>query len=407
MEAGSIRDRPCAAPGARLLMLAEIILVGSVLLIVYTYAGYPLLVFVLSRLFSRPVRQNDFTPKVSVIIAAHNEEQDLAAKLENTLALDYPREKLEIIVASDCSTDGTDQIALEYADQGVILHRQIERLGKTRAQKQAVKASSGEILVFSDATTNYAPDALRKIVRSFADSEVGCVAGQLVYEDRSATVVGNGCRSYWGYEKFIKRCESRLGSLIGVSGCMYAVRRICQARLANQMIDDFVIATEIYLQGLRTIYEPEAISTEDTNKRGRDEFRMRVRVIAQTMRALYRYREILKPSRHGLYAFQMLSHKVLRYTIPVFLLAALISNWTLMDNHALYYYALVAQAAFYGLALVGWGADRLSVKLGPLGLPYYFALVNAASVAGFWQFIWGGAQVVWEPLREARGAVGE
>jgi len=382
-------------------MLAEIIFVGVALLIAYTYVGYPLLVFVLSHLFSRPVHQDDFTPKVSVIIAAHNEELNLAAKIENTLALDYPREKLEIVVASDCSTDRTDEIAQQYADRGVILHRQEERHGKTMAQKAAVRASSGEILVFSDATTNYQPDALRKIVRSFADSQVGCVAGQLVYVDRSATAVGQGCRSYWGYEKFIKRSESRLGSLIGVSGCLYAVRRICQVRLANQMIDDFVIATEIHLQGLRTIYEPAAISTEDTNKRSRDEFQMRVRVIAQTMRALYRYRRILNLRQHGIYAFQMLSHKVLRYAVPFFLLTVLVSNWLLADASDLYRYIFIGQAAFYAAAVIGWLAERIGIKVGPLGMPYYFVLVNVASIVAFMRFLAGGTQVVWEPLRDA------
>jgi len=382
-------------------MLAEIIFVGFAFLIVYTYVGYPMLVFLLSHLFSRPVRRDDFTPKVSVIIAAHNEERNLATKIENTLSLDYPREKLEIVVASDCSTDRTDEIAQQYADRGVILHRLTERHGKTMAQKDAVKASSGEILVFSDATTNYQPDALRKIVRSFADSQVGCVAGQLIYVDRSATAVGRGCRSYWGYEKFIKRSESRLGSLIGVSGCLYAVRRSCQVRLANQMIDDFVIATEIHLQGLRTIYEPAAISTEDTNKRGRDEFKMRVRVIAQTMRALYRYRRVLSLRQHGMYAFQMLSHKVLRYAVPVFLLAVLISNWRLADDSEVYRYVLLGQGAFYAAAAVGWLAERVGIKLGPLALPYYFALVNVASIVAFLRFIGGGTQLVWEPVRDA------
>src|SRR4030095_1311996 len=190
-------------------MLAEVIFATFVFLIVYTYIGYPLVVFLLSAIFPRPVRTDDFTPKVSVIIAAHNEEQNLASKIENTLALDYPQGKLEVIVASDCSTDRTEEIAFQYAERGVILYRQLKRSAKTMAQKSAVKVSSGEILVFSDATTGYEPDSLRNIVRMFADYEVGCVAGQLVYVDRSVSAVGRGCRSYWSYEKFIKRCESR------------------------------------------------------------------------------------------------------------------------------------------------------------------------------------------------------
>ncbi|MFN0111091.1 MAG: glycosyltransferase family 2 protein [Blastocatellia bacterium] len=383
-------------------MIFEVIFGLFALLITYTYLGYPVVVFLLSRLFPRPIKKDDFTPSVSVIIAAYNEERDLQAKLDNMLSLDYPKEKLEIIVASDCSTDATDEIVQGYADRGVLLSRQELRQGKTRAQQRAAKVSSGDVLVFSDATTIYEPDALRKIVRSFADPDVGCVAGQLVYVDRASTAVGQGCRSYWGYEKFLKKCESRLGSLIGVSGCLYAVRRTCQVRLANQMIDDFVIATEIHLQGRRTVYESDAISTEDTNNRGKDEFQMRVRVIAQTLRALNSYREIFSLSRHGLFAFQMFSHKALRYLVPVFLAGVLASNWMLLDAAAFYYYAFFVQVAFYLSAIVGGLAERLKVKIGPLAIPYYFLLVNVASVAGVMRFLSGGTQVVWEPVRDGQ-----
>jgi cellulose synthase/poly-beta-1,6-N-acetylglucosamine synthase-like glycosyltransferase len=383
-------------------MIAEIGFWFFVSSVFYTFLGYPLAIFLLSRLFPRPIRKDDFWPSVSIIIAAYNEERDLRSKLDNMLSLDYPKDKLEIVVASDCSSDDTDEIVRSYANRGVILHRQETRQGKTRAQQQAVKISTGEILVFSDATTIFELDAVSKIVRSFADPEVGCVAGRLTYVDRTSTAVGKGCRSYWGYEKFLKACESRLGSLIGVSGCLYAVRRICQARLANQMIDDFVIATEIRLQGLRTVYEPEAISTEDTNNKGQDELRMRIRVISQTIRALNRYREIFSLAKHGMFAFQMFSHKVLRYVVPVFLVGALVSNWFLIEKSIYYKYTFLAQVVFYFSTVVGWGAERMKVKIGPLAIPYYFLLVNVASVAGFMRFIVGETQVVWEPIRENR-----
>lgn len=172
------------------------------------------------------------------------------------------------------------------------------------------------------------------------------------------------------------------------------------------MIDDFVIATEIHLQGLRTVYEPEAISMEDTNNRGQDELRMRIRVISQTLRALNKYKEVLSLSRHGIFAFQMISHKVLRYLVPAFLIAALVTNWLLINKSTFFYYFLLGQSAFYLLALIGGLAERLKVKIGPLAIPYYFALVNVASIAGIIRFISGGTQVVWEPMREvkAKGA---
>ncbi|HET9530746.1 MAG TPA: glycosyltransferase family 2 protein, partial [Blastocatellia bacterium] len=370
-------------------MGAEAVFITSLALIAYAYMGYPALIFILSRIFGREPHRADIEPAVSVIIAAFNEERDIVQKIENTLALDYPREKLEIIIASDCSTDGTDELVRRYQDRGVILHKQPARLGKTVAQNCAVRISTGEVLVFSDATTMYEPDAIRKIVRSFADPEVGCVAGQLSYVDRSRTAVGRGCRSYWGYEKFIKQSESRMGSLIGVSGCLYAVRRSSYAKLAGDMSSDFVIATEIHLLGLRTVYEAEAIATEDTNKRGRDEFRMRVRVIEQTMTALRRYREVLDIGRHGMFAFQMLSHKVLRYGVAPLMLVALASNIFLINSSDFYHLTFMGQVVSYSAALVGWICERVGLRLRLLGLPYYFVLANAAVLAALDKFFRG------------------
>ena len=382
-------------------LIDKVVFIAAIAGMAFIYVGYPALMLALSFVFRRPVRRADITPRVSVIIAAYNEERDIETKLNNTLALDYPRDRMEIIVASDCSTDRTDEIVRGFKKRGVILHRQPDRFGKTVAQHRAVKVSSGEILVFSDATTMYEPDAVRKIVRSFADPEVGCVAGQLIYVDAAASAVGKGCRSYWGYEKFLKRCESQVDSLIGVSGCLYAVRRICHARLANDMIDDFVIATEIHLQGLRTVYEPEAIAMEDTNRRAKDEFRMRVRVIKQTMSALRRYSMALNPFRHKMFAVQMITHKLLRYAGPLLLIAALVSSGMASGSVEWLRLAFLGQLALYGAAVVGWVGDRLKIKLGPLAIPYYFALVNVASFVAFLKDLRGKTYVVWEPNRDA------
>ena len=377
----------------------QIIFYAALALIAYTYVGYPAVVFVLSRLFGMPVKRAEITPSVSLIIAAHNEENDIAAKLENALVLNYPKEKLEIIVVSDCSTDRTNEIVRSYADRGVKLYRQERHFGKTCAQNAAVRISSGDILLFSDATTMYQPNVVRKLVRSFADPTVGCVAGQLIYVDRASTVVGDGCRSYWGYEKLIKQSESDLCSLIGVSGCLYAVRRSCHTKLANDMIDDFVIATEMRLQGLRTVYDPQAIAVEDTNHRGGDEFRMRVRVIEQTLSALHRYRAVLSLRRYGLYAFQMWSHKVMRYAVPGWLVVLAATNVLLLDVHEGYRLWLSAQLAGYALALVGRLADKCNVGIGPLAMPYYFLLANLAVPAALFKFMRGDSRVVWESAR--------
>ena len=383
-------------------MAVEILFYALAMLVAYAYVGYPLLIFVWARVLPKPVRKSDITPGVSIVIAAHNEERHIAEKLENTLALEYPTGKLEVIVASDCSDDRTDAIVSSYAHRGVSLVRVPERLGKSVAQNVAARSASGEILVFSDATTVYASDALRRIVRSFADPQVGCVAGQLIYVDSPASAVSQGCRSYWSYEKFIRESESDAGSLIGVSGCLYAVRRSSYARLALDMSSDFVVASEIRLQGQRTVYEHAAVAMELTNKDSRNEFKMRVRVIEQTLSALHRYGRPLPSEFRGLFAFQLVSHKLLRYAVPFFLMAALFLNLLLAVASTTYFVLLLLQLTFYLIATLGFVAERSNLRLRVLAIPHYFVLANAASLVGFIKFIRGQAHVIWEPVRDAR-----
>jgi len=367
----------------------------------YTYAGYPVLLVLLSRLRGRGVaRREGFEPAVSVVITAYNEERDLAAKLENTLALDYPADKLEVIVASDCSSDRTDEIARSFAGRGVRLHRQAERLGKTAAQNAAVELARGEVILFSDATTLYRPDVLRRMMPDFADGTVGCVAGRLVYVDPARTDVGSGAKSYWGYETLLKTHESRVRSLIGVSGCLYAVRRAAYVPLYHEACSDFIIATKMVEQGLRAVYEPTAVCTEETNKRPAEELRMRVRVITQTFTDLWRHRHMMNPLRAGFYAVELLSHKVCRYLVPLFLLMTLAGAASLAAGHWFYSLAAAAQAAFYALAAAGFALGRLGVRGRLLALPQYFVLANLASVLALVKFARGERYARWEPIRE-------
>jgi cellulose synthase/poly-beta-1,6-N-acetylglucosamine synthase-like glycosyltransferase len=385
-------------------LAAEIVFWSSVVALFYTYAGYPLLVLLVSSLRARTVSRAAYEPKVSVIITAYNEERDLRAKLENTFELDYPADKLEVIVASDCSTDGTDAIALEFASKGVRLHRQPERLGKTAAQNAAVELARGEVILFSDATTLYQPDVLRVMMPDFADASVGCVAGRLVYVDPAESRVGHGARSYWNYETFLKRHESRACSLIGASGCLYAVRRAAYVPMYDEACSDFLIATKMMEQGLRAVYEPDAVCTEETNRRTDKEMRMRVRVITQTYTDLWRHRSMMNPLRSGFYAIQLFSHKVLRYFVPVFLLLTLITSAILAPFSWLYALALLAQLLFYAVAAFGWLLEHAGVeKLRLLALPQYFVLANAASMIAFYKFLRGERYARWEPIREPVG----
>jgi cellulose synthase/poly-beta-1,6-N-acetylglucosamine synthase-like glycosyltransferase len=382
-------------------LIAEVFFWLSAAALGYTYAGYPLLLFIVSTLRPRAVLRAPQTPHVSVIITAYNEERDIRAKLENTLALDYPPDRLEVIVASDCSTDHTDEIVEEYAARGVRLYRQPERLGKTAAQNAAVARARGEFILFSDATTLYQPDVLRVMMPSFADESVGCVAGRLVYVDPSQSSVGRGARSYWGYETFLKRHESRAYSLIGASGCLYAVRRSAYVPLYHEACSDFLIATVMVEQGLRAVYEPDAVCMEETNSRASRELRMRVRVITQTFTDLWRHRAMMNPLRSGFYAVQLLSHKLLRYLVPFFLILMLVASASLAPRSLPFAALLLVQLLFYATAALGWALERAGAHIALLALPHYFVLANLASVVAFYQFLRGERYARWEPIREA------
>ena len=372
----------------------------SVAAIGYAYIGYPLLLLLLSRIRPKPVKSGHWTPSVTVVIAAYNEERDLAAKLENTLALDYPPSHLEVIVTSDCSSDRTDEIARSFAARGVRLHRQEERHGKTAAQNAAVTKARGEIIVFSDATTHYRPDVLKLMVPAFADKSVGCVTGRVIYQDEKDSSVGTGTQSYWNYEFFLKRHESAVCSLIGVCGCMYAVRASAYIPLYNEACSDFIIATTMVEQGLRAVYVPEAVCTEEPNRQAKKELAARVRIISQTFADLWRNRSVLNPFRSGFYAIQLWSHKLMRYLVPVFLIAIFVASAFLVPRNAFYAAVFLMQVAFYLAALVSWALERLGVTFSLLALPQYFVITNLASLIAFVKFLTGERYTRWEPSRE-------
>lgn len=382
--------------------IGEIVFWLSVGLLAYVYVGYPVLVFLASRFFAKPVKRGEVEPVVTVLITAFNEEASIAQKIENTLALEYPKDKLEILVASDGSTDRTDEIVREFAPQGVKLFRQEGRVGKTETQNNAVKRATGEIVLFSDATTHYEPDVLRKVLPSFADESVGCVAGRLVYVDGAGTGVGTGARGYWNYETFIKTAESSVCSLIGASGCLYAVRRDAYRDMYREACSDFLICTVLYRQGLRSVFEPAAVCFEDTNQRTKDEMRMRVRVIAQTFTDLWRNLDMLNPLKSGFYAIELLSHKLLRYAVPLMLLAVFISSAALAFGSQFFSIILTLQMLFYFGAFAGWLLERVGLRSTLLVIPLYFVLANLASVIAFYRFVRGERIATWEPIRESR-----
>lgn len=381
-------------------LIAQILFWCSLTALFYTYIGYPLLVWVISLIRPKEIKRGQIEPTVTVIITAYNEEKDIRAKLENTLQIDYPKEKLDILVASDGSTDRTDEIVKEFSSKGVKLFRQEGRVGKTTTQNNAVAQATGEIILFSDATTMYQPNVLTEILPGFADESVGCVAGKLIYVDAGETSIGKGAKSYWNYETFLKEAESRACSLIGASGCLYAIRRKAYQPMYAEACSDFLIATVMFEQGLRTIYEPNAICIEETNNQSNKEMRMRVRIISQTITDLWRNRNMMNPFRSGFYAIELLSHKFLRYCVPIFLVAIFVSNAVLASYSLIFEIFFILQVSFYVMAFLAWLFERNGVKLGILAIPLYFTLANLASLIGFYKFLTGERYARWEPIRE-------
>ena len=373
----------------------------SATVLAFTYLGYPLLVYLVGAISPRTVKKGEVEPTVTVLITAYNEEQAIGSKLENTLELDYPTEKLEILVASDGSDDRTDEIVMEFEDRGVKLFHQPGRKGKTYTQNKAVELASGDVILFSDATTMYPDNVLRKLLPNFADETVGCVAGKLIYVDSSGSDIGIGATRYWSYESFLKSRESRACSLIGASGCLYAVRKSAYEPMYPEACSDFLICTVVFRQGLRTVYEPEAICTEETNRQTAKEVRMRVRVISQTFTDLWRNRDMFNPFKSGFYAIELFSHKLLRYAVPVFLFLVLGSSIFLSLNSIFFTVVLLLQVIFYSVAFFAWILERFGMRLGVFAMPLYFVLTNFASLIGFYKFLRGERYAKWEPIRES------
>lgn len=378
--------------------MAECVFWLSAFLIGYTYLGYPTLLWILARVKPRPVIAADITPTVSVIVAAYNEEGSIGDRISGLLAQDYPRAQMQIIVASDGSTDATDSVVKAHEDAGVRLVRVEGRRGKSAAQNAAVEVARGEILVFTDATTVVASDGIRKLVRSFADPSVGCVGTKLTYVSRGGSATGTGGSSYWNYERWVKTRESAVNSLIGVSGCFYGVRKSLYEKIPPNLISDFTIALVTYEKGFRVVYEEAAQSFEETLENSEHELSMRVRVALRTYAALWAKRHLLNPWRHGLFALQLISHKVLRYAVSGFLATLFIANLALI-GHAIYQVSFFLQAGVYLAALAGYRSQRQGTRRGFLDKPYYFALANLAAVIALFRFLRGDQMVTWTPMR--------
>lgn len=359
----------------------------------YAYLGYPLVLLGWRRVRARPVRRDpDARPTVSIVLPVYNEATHLAARLAELCALRYPADRLEILVVSDGSDDGSDEIVRAAATHDVRLRllRVEERKGKGNAVNRGVAAARHEILVFIDAGIQLEPDALKRIVAPFADPEVSCVSG----EDRIPGFSGEGL--YGRYELFLRRAESSIHSLVGVSGSFYAQRRAVCPVFPEGIAPDFVAALHAVRGGHRAIGEESAVGYMGAARSHRDEFRRKVRTLLRGMAALRAYADLLDPTRAGVFAFFLWSHKVMRWLVPFFLLAMAGANLALWRDPA--YAAIgVAHLLFYGigaLALVGVGTGTKAGKFAG-----YFLNVNAAIAVAWAQFLRGHRQELWAPTK--------
>jgi cellulose synthase/poly-beta-1,6-N-acetylglucosamine synthase-like glycosyltransferase len=382
-------------------MAVEVVFWILAMAIVYVYAGYPLLLLLTvgrqDRSFVAQAADGDL-PRVTLLISAFNEADCIAEKLDNTLLLDWPSQLLEVIVISDASDDATDEIVEQYSGRGVRLLRMPNRGGKTVGLNAGVAASAGEFVVFSDANALYRADALRQLAQPFADARVGAVIGESTYVD-SESESDRSESLYWRYETWIKLLESRGGSVVGGDGAIYAVRRALYQPMAADALSDFVNPLQVVRAGFACIYQPKAVSYESAASDFHREYRRKVRIVNRAWRALWSMRDMLNPFKYGVFALRLWSHKVLRWWVPVALVAVFIANVMLVDKHWVYGLTLGVQLAFYTLALGGFLLRRKRRQPFMLRIPFYFCLVNYASGIGLMEAMIGKSYTTWTTAR--------
>jgi hypothetical protein len=375
--------------------MIELLFWASAAFVVYAYFGYGAILYLIALFKRSPVGAADVRPTITMVIAVRNEERRLPAKLENTLALDYPPDRLEIIVASDCSDDGTDAIALAHAPRGVRLIAAPERRGKEYAQRLAIESSTGEILVFTDVATRVERTGLCAIVRSFADPTIGCVSSVDRMIDATGRVSGEG--AYVRYEMFLRKLETQVGSVVGLSGSFFAARRTVCDNWATDIPSDFSTLLNALRLGLRGVSDPAAVGyyrdLADTNR----EYQRKVRTIVRGLAGLGRHLELLNPFKYGLFAWQLFSHKLCRWLVPFALIVLFAANLWLLPTHPAYVAIGLIQMVAYATAVVGL---RTAQPLtGVRRIITFLVMANLSTLNAWYEIMRGRRVVAWEPSR--------
>lgn len=371
---------------------------ASLALVLYTYAGYPVILYVIGRIRARretPVVPAT-TPSVCLIISAFNEENVIRQKIENSLALEHAG-PLTIVVASDGSNDRTVSIAREYEDHGVVIHDSPLRKGKNATLNDVVRGISEDLIVFTDANSLLSRDAIVRLVARFNDATVGCVVGELKYSD-DTTSVGEGENLYWRYESRIKLWESQLGSVLVANGSIFAIRRPLFRDCFPDLANDFQTPFDVANQGYGTVYEPRAVAFERTAELWEEEFGRKVRIVLQGLTGFARMRSRM----HGVRLWQFVSHKLIRWWVGASLLVTLVSTVVLARDNVWFTAFLALQLVCYTLAFGGWLMRRNEKMPRIVQVPFYFAMVNAAALVAMGRFVAGSRQVVWEKAESTR-----
>ncbi|MFQ5863476.1 MAG: glycosyltransferase family 2 protein [Candidatus Brocadiales bacterium] len=378
----------------------ELFFFFAVVLLAYSYAGYPLLLLALSSLRpkeNRPAPES-FPYSVSIILSAYNEEDTIKQKIDNFLQLDYPSDKLELVIVSDGSTDKTNEIVLSYKYKNIKVIVRPERRGKTPALNRAVREARGEILVFTDVDTMFPKDAMKNLIRHFARENVGLVTGTTRYMTKiSADVPTNN--AYWRYEDLLKRLESQVGDVVGASGSVYALRKDLYRELPPEIINDFVHPIEVVLQGYRAIFDPNIICYEEAAAGTGQEYSRQVRMVGQAFLIYRRYFFDLLRRGKILYAFLLTSHKFLRWLTLPLMVAVLVFNLVLWEEGWIYPTLGMLQVAFYSLVLLGPIFRGIGLDNRMFIIPFDFCFMNLAGAVGLYSSLSGGASVLWEKQR--------
>ena len=377
-----------------------ILFFSSFCLCAATYFIYPVVIGMIGSIAGVNIRSKDITPFISVIISAYNEEKHIADKIRNTLALDYPPDQLEILIGSDGSTDGTAGIVKKFSDRRIRFFDFSENRGKTSVQNDLVAKSSGNILVFTDAASFLPMNALRKLVRNFADTRVGCVAGRLVFVSQGLNITTQSQGLYWRYEVKIREMESRLGRLIGVDGPLYAVKKEYYIPLRPNIISDLMTPLLVLEQGKKAVLEPEALVEEEPTVKGSQEFNTRRRIVLRGMVGIFSHPEVINPFRHPLLSLQVFFHKIIRWFVgPLVIINTGACVGMLFCGSGLATALFPIYILFFVSAALGWWCDRTGKKVKLLTVPYYFCLVNWAATCGIMDFLRKKQAVTWKTVR--------